>query len=172
MKLKKTAKRVAAAGIAAVLAVGMTGCGKEEDKNTSSSKEGVTITVGLKASHVEIWGGIGGRLDHTVANLQLLSCYAEQFRSLSMHDGQNRCFVLNAKGTQKSITIPQEKDCYLSLFSLSETVQGLTAKGVKYPLQNHTLTRTFPLGVSNEFKQKEAFLSLEKGSLLIVLAKA
>ena len=54
MKLKKTAKRVAAAGIAAVLAVGMTGCGKEEDKNTSSSKEGVTITVGLKASHVEI----------------------------------------------------------------------------------------------------------------------
>ena len=33
MKLKKTAKRVAAAGIAAVLAVGMTGCGKEEDKN-------------------------------------------------------------------------------------------------------------------------------------------
>ena len=121
---------------------------------------------------MEIWGGIGGRLDHTVANLQLLSCYAEQFSSLSMHDGQNRCFVLNAKGTQKSITIPQEKDCYLSLFSLSENVQGLTAKGVKYPLQNHTLTRTFPLGVSNEFKQKEAFLSLEKGSLLIVLAKA
>ena len=142
------------------------------EKDYTDLELAIHTAIEKKASHVEIWGGIGGRLDHTVANLQLLSCYAEQFRSLSMHDGQNRCFVLNAKGTQKSITIPQEKDCYLSLFSLSETVQGRTAKGVKYPLQNHTLTRTFPLGVSNEFKQKEAFLSLEKGSLLIVLAKA
>lgn len=92
-----------------------------------------------------------------------------------MRDGQNTCFVLNAdpaKDAPESLTIPQEAGCYLSLFALSETVEGLTAKGVKYPLENHTLTRTFPLGVSNEFKQKEAFLSLEKGSLLVILAKA
>ncbi len=127
----------------------------------------------LDASRVEIWGGIGGRLDHTVANLQLLSCYADKFSSLTMRDGKNYCLVLNADGSEsaaKEITIASQKGRYISLFSLSETVENLTARGVKYPLQNHTLTRTFPLGVSNEFKQKEAFVSFTKGSLLIVIS--
>lgn len=125
------------------------------------------------SAHVEIWGGIGGRLDHTVANLQLLSSYADDFHTLLLLDGRNKCFVLHAKEhAPKSLTIPREPRCYLSLFSLSETVEKLTVQGVKYPLEDHTLTRTFPLGVSNEFKQKEAFLSFEKGSLLVVLAKA
>ena len=145
------------------------------EKDYTDLELAIQTATELKASHVEIWGGIGGRLDHTLANLQLLSRYADVFNSLRMRDGQNTCFVLNAdaaKDAPNSLTIPQKAGCYLSLFALSETVEGLTARGVKYPLENHTLTRTFPLGVSNEFKQKEAFLSLEKGSLLVILAKA
>ena len=145
------------------------------EKDYTDLELAIQTAIEEDASHVEIWGGIGGRLDHTVANLQLLSCYTDRFSSLQMRDGQNTCFVLNAdpaKDAPESLTIPQEAGCYLSLFALSETVEGITAKGVKYPLENHTLTRTFPLGVSNEFKQKEAFLSLEKGSLLVILAKA
>lgn len=145
------------------------------EKDYTDLELAIQTAVEQEASHVEIWGGIGGRLDHTVANLQLLSRYSDSFQSLHIRDGQNTCFVLNAdpaKNAPKTLTISRESDCYLSLFSLSETVEGLTARGVKYPLENHTLTRTFPLGVSNEFKQKEAFLSLEKGSLLVVLAKA
>ena len=145
------------------------------EKDYTDLELAIQTAIEENASRVEIWGGIGGRLDHTVANLQLLSRYTDKFQSLRMRDGQNTCFVLNAdpaKNAPKALTIPLEEGCYLSLFALSETVEGLTAKGVKYPLENHTLTRTFPLGVSNEFKQKEAVLSLEKGSLLVILAKA
>lgn len=124
----------------------------------------------LDASHVEIAGGLGGRLDHTVANIQILSQYSDFFDSLVIRDGKNKCFILNGSETSH-INIPAEDDSYLSIFSLSEECEGVTFTGVKYPLENHTLTRTFPLGVSNEFKEKSAFLSIKKGTLLVVISK-
>jgi len=125
--------------------------------------------LALKASQVRILGGIGGRLDHTVANLQLLSQYSESFDKITMFDGKNQCFI--ADNTQKNIVLTREENCYLSLFSLSEQCTGVTISGVKYPLTDHTLTRSFPLGVSNEFTEKKAVLSVEDGDLLVILSK-
>ena len=78
-----------------------------------------------------------------------------------MRDGKHP-LVLNADPAKDTWNLyhPQAR-LLSSLFALSETVEGLTAKGVKYPLENHTLTRTFPLGVSNEFNKK--LFSLWKG---------
>lgn len=119
---------------------------------------------------LEIFGGIGGRLDHTVANIQLLSHYDQYFSSLIMLDGKNKCFVLNSEKVSKFV-LPKEKDSYFSLFSLSEKTTGVSIQGAKYPLTDHTLTRTFPLGVSNEFKEKSTVISIKNGTLLIVISK-
>lgn len=127
-------------------------------------------SVELGMESVLILGGIGGRLDHTVANIQLLSCYSSSFDSLVMKDGRNKCFILSDRRS-RSITIPVEDDSYLSLFSLSEECCGVTIENVKYPLRDHTLTRNFPLGVSNEFKEKDAVLSISDGTLLVVVSK-
>lgn len=117
-----------------------------------------------------ILGGIGGRLDHTIANLQLLSHYDSCFKSLVMMDGRNKCFIIDSKKFSK-IVIQKERNCYLSLFSLSEKATGICIDGAKYPLKNHTLTRTFPLGVSNEFTEKNTVVSITDGTLLAVISK-
>lgn len=122
--------------------------------------------VELKAENVTIIGGIGGRLDHTIANIQLLSSYNDCFKSLVMLDGRNKCFIAS-----RHMVIPAEENSYISLFSLSEKCEGVSASGVKYPLKNHTLTRDFPLGVSNEFKEKSAILSVEDGTLLVIVSQ-
>lgn len=119
---------------------------------------------------VIIAGGIGGRLDHTVANLQLLSNYCCSFSSLIMLDGRNKCFVVDSR-KRSTIVIPAEEDSYLSFFSLSEKCTGVTLRGVKYTLDRYTLTQDFPLGVSNEFIKKEAVVSIENGTLLVVISK-
>ncbi len=124
----------------------------------------------LNAKNITIIGGIGGRLDHTIANIQLLSNYTESFDSLVMIDGINKCFVLNST-QKKGITIPYEPDKYLSLFSLSAKCTGVSVSGVKYPLDDHVLTNVFPLGVSNEFKEKDAALCIKDGTLLVVISK-
>lgn len=120
---------------------------------------------------VKILGGMGGRLDHTMANIQILSAYSDKFSSLIMKDGRNKCFVLYGNPNLEK-HIPREKNSYISLFSLSEKCAGVTIENVKYPLKNHTLTNTFPLGVSNEFTKKEAVLSLKDGTLLVIISKA
>lgn len=124
----------------------------------------------LNADNVIILGGIGGRLDHTIANIQMMSLYSSKFASLVMKDNANMCFILDST-CMKECKIPCMPDTYISIFSLSEVTSGINFEGVKYTLNNHTLTRTYPLGVSNEFKEKEATLSIKDGTLLVIISK-
>ena len=100
------------------------------EKDYTDLELAIHTAIEKKASHVEIWGGIGGRLDHTVANLQLLSCYAEQFCSLSMHDGQNRCFVLNARALRKASRSPRKKTAICHFFLFLKPSRGSLQKAL------------------------------------------
>lgn len=147
-----------------------------EIERFNPEKDFTDLELALKSAvksnikNVEIWGGIGGRLDHTIANIQLLSNYTNCFDSLIMKDGSNSCFAIHSEGNLVHIDIPSKDNCYFSVFSLTEKCHGLSIEGVKYPLFNHTLTNSFPLGVSNEFTEKKVHLSLKKGTLLVVIS--
>ena len=66
-----------------------------------------------------------------------------------------------------SISLSGRKGSYISVFSLSDASEGVALKGLKYPLENHTLTNAFPLGVSNEFTEKTAEISVSDGVLAV-----
>ncbi len=128
-------------------------------------------SIELNGRNITIIGGIGGRLDHTIANIQLLSQYTNDFDSLTMLDGRNKCFVMNEK-QKNSMILKAEEDSYFSVFSLSDECTGLTIKNAKYPLADYTLPRTGSLCVSNEFiNEKDAVISIENGTLLVVISK-
>lgn len=111
-----------------------------------------------------IYGAFGGaRLDHSIANLQMLHHMAEQGLHGTLYDGGTAVTVQTA-GTG---CYPRTKG-YLSLFSLTDECTGLTVTGVKYPLEQGRLTNAFPLGVSNEILAENAEITLESGVLLIV----
>ncbi len=140
----------------------------QPEKDFTDLELALKTAVELKASEVTVIGGIGGRLDHTIANIQLLSHYSSNFDKFAFIDGKTECFVLNGNCRNHAV-INAKKNAYISIFSLSEKCTGVTFEEVKYPLHNHTLTRTFPLGVSNEFKEKDAVLSLKNGTLLVII---
>lgn len=110
-------------------------------------------------------GGVGGRLEHTLGNLQLLDW-------LSLHGAQG--FLAGEKTAAtcirdgQSITFPSSMSGYLSVFCNSGTAEGVTLSGLKYPLDRYTLSGSFPLGVSNQFLGTEAAVSAETGSLLLI----
>lgn len=114
-----------------------------------------------------IIGGLCGRLDHTMANLQTLAYAAEAKKLLWISDGPNQATMLR-NGTLK---ITAREGWKISLFSFSDTCQGVSISGVKYPLRQAVLNNSFPLGVSNEFQESSACIEVEKGQLLIILAK-
>ena len=126
---------------------------------------------------VLILGGLGGRLDHTVANLQLLERYTRKsgettkaFRHIEMMDGKDRCFVVHGPTDPTGCRIEAVEDAYLSLLPLSKSCEGVSLKGVKYPLEGEILYRGATLSVSNEIEEEAALLEVGSGSLLVTIS--
>ncbi len=59
-----------------------------------------------------------------------------------------------------------------SLFSMTDTCEGVTIKGTKYTAENITLKNSFPLGVSNSIIDEFAEVEMKSGLLLVVQVKA
>lgn len=110
-----------------------------------------------------IYGAIGGLLDHTVANLQL-SAYISSKGGKSVFVGDD-VFVTSI--TNDTLKISNGKG-RLSVFALSDKAEGVFLSGLKYPLENAVIENTFPIGVSNEFTDKSAKITVKNGTLLIV----
>ncbi len=138
------------------------------EKDYTDLELAVIESISRGASEIIIAGGMGGRLDHTIANIQILMNYSRSC-PITMRDGRNLCFMLY--GPCDLFEIETVANSYLSLFSLTDFCTGLSVSGVKYPLSDYTLTNTYPLGISNEFRDHKATLSLEDGSMLIAICK-
>lgn len=106
---------------------------------------------------------LGGRVSHSLANIQMLRDLRRQGAVGALFG--ERCVMFLLEG--KSVRIPKFKG-YLSLFALDETA-SVSEEGVKYPLDRHTLTNTFPLGVSNEITADLAEISVHSGLCAVVL---
>ena len=127
---------------------------------------GYAIKVGLERGYTRfvLLGGIGGRLDHTIANLQLLG-YLSQRGAIGILAGNGQAATAITNG---SFHFPETMSGYCSVFCQSGKAQGITLEGLKYSLCDAELTGSFPLGVSNEFLGIPARVRVEKGTLLLV----
>lgn len=112
-----------------------------------------------------IYGGTGGRFDHTFANIQCLLYLKKQGAAGYLMDGSGMTMVI----VDEAVHFREGLKGYLSLFSLAEESVGVTIEGLKYPLENAVLKNDFPIGISNEFVGREAVISVEKGQLVCML---
>ena len=136
-------------------------------KDDTDTMAAVKIALERGYESITLAGVLGGRLDHTFANIQAMAWAAGQGASLWMADRQNEATVL-MPGIHRIL----KRDGYkLSLFGIGEGAFGITLKGLQYPLTDATLTMTTPLGVSNEWKDEIAQIELKKGMLLLILSK-
>lgn len=110
-----------------------------------------------------IYGAVGGRLDLTIANLQIAADIAQNAgKCLLLGDECSAAVIHNGKlhfngGSGR-----------LSVFSLSEKSEGVSVKNASFELENGTLTSSFPLGVSNEFCEKPIEISVKQGTLAVI----
>ena len=116
-------------------------------------------------SEFVIYGGMDGpRLDHTMANFQTLSFLRSQNARGYLIGKQHIATVIR----NETATFPPTATGILSVFCLGNDAENVTIQGLKYALDNGSLTADFPLGVSNHFIGKEAGITVEKGSLLLI----
>ena len=114
-----------------------------------------------------IYGGTGGRLDHTLANIQLLADIAERGGRGFLFDKDTVITAIH----DAAITFPSTAHGTVSVFSHTDISAGVYERGLKYPLTNATLHNTHPLGISNEFTGAPGSISVESGTLIIIYPK-
>ena len=135
---------------------------EKDDTDTSLAlKEG--LRLGYTAFH--IYGGTGGeRMDHTLANLQMLTWLRRQGARGYLYD---RRFVYTAIQNE-TFTISKTVEWgLLSIFCTGPDAHGITLRGVQYPLTDASLSAAFPLGVSNHILEAEAQVTVREGELLV-----
>ena len=127
----------------------------------------LAVRRGLSLGYREfvLYGSLDGpRLDHAVANFQTLQYLAD-------HDargylvGRDQLVTLVKDG---GIFFPAGTEGTVSVFCMGKDAEGVTLKGLYYPLENGILTPGFPLGVSNHFTGDAAAITVKSGSLLVL----
>ena len=116
------------------------------------------------AGEILFAGMLGGRLDHTLANLQNLARCAQLGVACRLTDGVTDVWA--AKGPAH-FTVPFAAEHYFSLLAHSDDCHGVTIRGAQYALDRHTLSSVLPRAVSNEFAKGDAQIQWEDGVLLI-----
>ena len=137
----------------------------QPEKDMTDTQKAIEIAIARGARKILVLGALGGRIDHALANIQLLKFGLDQGVSVCLADTTN--FVTLIKDT---IKIPKQDHCCLSLLPLTPC-RKVTIKGVYYPLTDASMELGSSLGVSNEFTAEEAEISLDDGLLLVMICK-
>lgn len=133
-------------------------------KDVTDMDAAVNAGIDKGFSEFHIYGACGGRIDHTMANIQLLASLAQRKIKAFVHDGETVITALCCD----SLKFDKSYKGYISVFSHSDKCLGVCLKGLKYPLENAELKNTFPLGVSNEFLGKESEIIIGQGTAIVV----
>lgn len=135
------------------------------EKDQTDTELAIETALNAGCTLLCFFGATGSRLDHSLANIFLLESLLKQGIAAEIIDENNRLYV-----KQQSFTLLRNKTWgdFLSLLPLSETVEGVTLTGFKYPVENHTFFRDRTLGISNEITEEEARVELKKGIFLVV----
>lgn len=128
----------------------------------------LAVRLGLSEGYSEfyIYGGMDGpRVDHTLANFQLLYF-------LAAHGARGYLIGIRqiATAITDAITFDAGKTGNVSVFCLGQPAT-VDIRGLKYELQGGTLQADFPLGVSNQFTGKEARITANSGTVLVIWDK-
>lgn len=134
------------------------------EKDVTDMRAAVDLGLERGFRRFALYGGTGGRLAHTLANLQLLDYLSQKnCRGFLIGDG-----TVSTAVTDGALDFPADMAGYLSVFCNSGTARGITLTGLKYTLTDGTLTGSEALGVSNEFTGSPARVEVADGTLLVL----
>ena len=115
-------------------------------------------------SDFSIYGGTGGREDHTFANYCLLLYIVENGHTARLLSNTGEVQILK----NSSLTLSGEPMKHLSLFPFGCAARGISIKGAEYECEGIDLEPSFPLAVSNRFLDREVNISVKDGTLLVM----
>jgi thiamine pyrophosphokinase len=116
-------------------------------------------------------GMMGGRPDHTLANIQTMVGLSRRGVAVSLTDGITDMIAFTAPKQGRELILPCRKGHYFSVFTMSSLCRRVSIRGGKYPLRDYDLRFDEARAVSNEFVGEEVGITVEEGSLVVVVTR-
>ena len=137
------------------------------EKDWTDTELAVRRALLFGPSRIDLAGATGGnRIDHMLGNIQLLALALAEGVRMFLLDAHNRIRLL----TPGSYTVTKDGQYgdFISLLPFGSTAYGVTLRGMKYPLNEATLTEDITLGISNQIADETAELSFSEGKILMI----
>ncbi|MCD5140535.1 MULTISPECIES: thiamine diphosphokinase [Mammaliicoccus] len=143
----------------------------KKEKDDTDLALAVNLAVELGYEEIRIYGATGGRLDHFMGAVQILTKpeFLEDNIQITLVDVQNEITVLKA-GNHRISQVEGMK--YVSFIPLSTNIR-IKLEEFKYDLPFTTLAQGSTLTISNEFKagHEHPSVTVELGNILMVQSK-
>jgi thiamine pyrophosphokinase len=148
------------------------------DKDASDTELALLAAAGAGATDIVVLGAFGGRLDHQLANVWILSHTALAGRTVTLLDEHCRVRLMAASATSTSpdgaparLDLDARAGGLVTLLPFDGPATGVTTHGLRWALTGATLATGSSLGLSNEVLDRPAegpWLELGGGSLLVI----
>lgn len=134
-----------------------------KEKDATDMELAVNHALSLHPKEVAIYGAIGTRLDHTLANVHLL----ERLGSIGViRDANNEVRLVS----KRLVLHKQQHYHYVSVLPMRETMD-ITLTGFLYNVFHVTISRGQTLGVSNQIQEEEAVIEVHRGKALVIRSR-
>ncbi|ANS74624.1 thiamine pyrophosphokinase [Paenibacillus yonginensis] len=136
------------------------------DKDLTDAELAFDIALNRQPDQIIMFGVLGSRLDHSMANIQMMLRALQHQIASSIWDTTNYITL-----TGSTAVVEKRNFDYVSLLPLTPEVTGITLEGFLYKLENASLRMGQSLGISNKLVQNEGTIQIESGLLLIIQSK-
>ncbi len=125
----------------------------------------LAVEIGLEngCEEFHIFGATGGRIAHTLGNLQILKLISDKGMSGYIYDEDT---VITAISNNTLTFV--DASGYISLIPFGCAGANVTLKGFKYEIEQTELPCDRPLGISNEFHGEKSTIAVHSGTIIAV----
>ena len=136
----------------------------EKDMTDTELATEYAISKGFK--NIIFIGVLGTRVDHSLANILLLKRMLDKGVKGHIVDEYNIITLI-----RDEISLRKQPGYNLSLLPITSRVEGVTTKGLYFPLNNATIEMGSTWGVSNRFIDETAEVTIHDGLLLVIQSR-
>ena len=135
------------------------------EKDASDAEIALHLAIELGVEKVWIFGGTGSRLDHVMANIQILKIAQDHGVKAYLQDANNRISL-----AEKEVKLCKEDSFgdYFSIFPFGGVVEDISIEGAKYSLSHYRLCPNSSMCVSNEMQENEVRIAFPTGTIILM----
>lgn len=135
------------------------------EKDASDTEIALNLAIELGVKKLWILGGTGTRLDHVMANIQILKVAHTHGVKAYLIDAYNRISL-----AEKEVSLSKNGGFgdYFSVFPFGGIVEDISIEGAKYPLSHYRLCPDSSMCVSNEIQDEEVKIMFPEGMIILM----